>query len=60
MRYARRDAQVPVVLGIEPDPGESASFFSRVLDNDSAKNGAAAALAGVVVAVVQEVFWPSK
>ena len=41
-------------------PGESASFFSRVLDNDSAKKGAAAALAGVVVAVVQEVSWPSK
>ena len=60
MRYARRDAQVPVVLGIEPDPGESASCFSRVLDNDSAQKGAAAALAGVVVAVVQEVFWPSK
>ncbi len=39
-------------------PGESASFFSRVLDNDSAKKGAAAALAGVVVAIVQEALWP--
>ena len=35
------------------------SFFARILANESAKKGAAAAIAGVLVAVVQEALWPS-
>lgn len=41
-------------------PNDSPSFFSRLINNDSAKKGAAAAVAGIVVAVVQEALWPSK
>ena len=44
----------------DPDAQEERSYISRVFDNDSAKKGAAAAIAGVVVAVVQEALWPSK
>jgi hypothetical protein len=38
----------------------SPSFVSRILANDSAQKGAAAAIAGVLVAVIQEALWPSK
>jgi hypothetical protein len=41
-------------------PGAAPSFFERLINNDSAKKGAAAAVAGIVVAVVQEAIWPSK
>lgn len=36
------------------------SFFSRVLSNDAARKGLAAAVAGVIVAVVTEVVWPAE
>jgi hypothetical protein len=36
------------------------SFFSRVLSNDSARKGIAAAVAGVLVAVVTEAVWPAS
>ena len=36
------------------------TFVDRVMSNDSAKKGAAAAIAGLVVALVQEAIWPSK
>lgn len=36
------------------------SFVDRVLGNDAAKKGAAAAIAGLVVAIVQEAVFPSK
>ena len=37
----------------------SPSFFSRLISNDAARKGFAAALAGVLVAAVSEVLWPS-
>ena len=37
-----------------------ASYFERVLQNESLKKGAAAAIAGVIVAAVQEAIWPSR
>ncbi|MDC0743208.1 MULTISPECIES: hypothetical protein [Polyangium] len=40
------------------NPGTS--FIKRVLGNDSAKKGAAALVAGVVLAVVTEAIWPSN
>ena len=36
------------------------SFFSRVLSNESAQKGLAAAGAGVLIAVITEVIWPSS
>jgi hypothetical protein len=38
---------------------QSPSFFARILGHDATRKGAAAAIAGVVVAVVSEVIWPS-
>jgi len=38
---------------------EAPSYISRVLNNDSTRKGAAAALAGLFVAVVSEALWPS-
>ncbi len=41
------------------DPS-SPSFFSRIISNDAAKKGLAGAVAGILVAVVTEVLWPSN
>lgn len=35
-------------------------FVIRVLNADSTKKGAAAAIAGLLVAVVSEALWPSE
>jgi hypothetical protein len=37
----------------------SPSFFSRLITNDAARKGFAAALAGLVVAAISETLWPS-
>ncbi len=42
-----------------PD-SESPSFFSRIISNDAAKKGLAGAVAGLLVAVVTEVLWPTN
>ncbi len=39
----------------DPNP----SFFSRIFANDAARKGLAGAIAGILVAVVSEVVWPS-
>jgi hypothetical protein len=45
---------------IEPtDTDNTPGFLARVIGNDSAKKGLAAAVAGVLVAVVSEALWPS-
>jgi hypothetical protein len=45
---------------IEPaNTDDSPGYLARVIGNDSAKKGLAAALAGVLVAVVSEALWPS-
>lgn len=36
------------------------SLMSRVLSSDAAKKGIASAVAGVLVAVISEVIWPSE
>ena len=36
------------------------SFFSRVLNADATRKGAAGAVAGLLVAVVTESLWPTK
>ena len=36
------------------------SFMNRVLSNETARKGLAGAIAGVLVAVVSEVIWPSE
>jgi hypothetical protein len=38
----------------------AASYVMRVLNNDSLKKGAAAAVAGLLVAAVSEAIWPSS
>jgi hypothetical protein len=38
----------------------SNNFLSRVVSNDATKKGLAAAVAGVVVALVCESAWPSR
>jgi hypothetical protein len=40
-------------------PVSKPSFFGRVAANDSARKGAAALLAGVLIAVVSEALWPT-
>lgn len=43
-----------------PAPGASPPpFVLRVLSADSTKKGAAAAIAGLLVAVITEAIWPS-
>jgi hypothetical protein len=41
-----------------PD-SQSPSFISRIISNDTARKGLAGAVAGILVAVVTEVLWPS-
>jgi hypothetical protein len=38
----------------------TSSFFSRIFANDAARKGVAGAIAGILVAVVSEVVWPSS
>ena len=38
---------------------ESPSFFSRIISNDAARKGIAGLVAGVIVAAVSEVLWPT-
>lgn len=38
----------------------SQSFFSRLISNDAARKGLAAALAGVIVAAISETLWPAE
>ena len=38
---------------------DTPGFITRVISNDATKKGAAAALAGILVAVVSEALWPS-
>lgn len=42
---------------IVPNPN---SFLSRVSQHDAARKGAAAFVAGVLVAVVSEALWPQE
>ena len=37
----------------------SPSFFARLIANDAARKGFAAAVAGVLVATVTEILWPN-
>ena len=43
-------------MSIDPSP----SFFSRLISNDAARKGLAGAVAGVLVAAISEVLWPSE
>ena len=43
----------------EPNSNKPA-FFSRVVGNDAARKGLAGAVAGLLVAVVSELIWPSS
>lgn len=53
---------MPITPNAAPTNPENpgASFIKRVLGNDSTKKGAAALVAGVVLAVVTEAIWPSN
>ncbi len=42
------------------NPPGGDSFLTRVINADSTKKGAAAAIAGVLVAVISEAIWPSS
>lgn len=42
------------------NPAPGTPFVVRVLNADSTKKGAAAAIAGLLVAVVSEALWPSE
>lgn len=35
------------------------SFINRLISNDSARRGVAAAVAGVIVAAISETLWPT-
>jgi len=43
-------------MSIDPSP----SFFTRLISNDAARKGLAGAVAGVLVAAISEVLWPSE
>lgn len=40
---------------ITPSP----SFLSRIIANDAARKGVAGAVAGLLVAAISEILWPS-
>ena len=42
------------------DNSNTPSFMSRIFANDAARKGLAGAIAGILVAVVSEVVWPSN
>ena len=44
----------------EIDTPNDPSFFARIIANDAAKKGLATAIAGVLIAAVTELVWPSK
>jgi hypothetical protein len=44
----------------EIDTPTDPSFLTRLLNNDAAKKGLATAVAGVLIAAVTELVWPSK
>jgi hypothetical protein len=44
---------------MSPSTEKTASFFGRVLSNDSFKKGVAGAFAGALVAVVGELLFPT-
>jgi len=41
-------------------PNNDPSFFDRIISNDAAKKGLATAIAGVLIAAVTELVWPSN
>ena len=43
-----------------PTENNKPSFVSRIFANDAARKGLAGAIAGILVAVVSEVVWPSN
>jgi len=44
---------------MSPNTEKTASFFGRVIANDSFRKGVAGAVAGALVAVVGEILFPS-
>jgi hypothetical protein len=44
----------------EIDTPTDPSFLTRLLNNDAAKKGLATAVAGVLIAAVTELVWPSS
>ena len=44
----------------EIDTPTDPSFFTRLLNNDAAKEGLATAVAGILIAAITEVVWPSS
>ena len=42
------------------NPITTPGFLARIIRNDSTRKGVAAAAAGVVIAAVSEVLWPSS
>ena len=42
------------------DTPNNPSFFDRLMNNDAAKKGLATAVAGVLIAAVTELVWPSN
>lgn len=38
----------------------SPSFFTRLINNESARKGIAAAAAGIIIAAVSEALWPNS
>jgi hypothetical protein len=40
-------------------PDEPRDYFRRVIENESTRKGAAAAVAGVVIAALVEAMWPT-
>lgn len=46
---------------LTPNPApQGSNFFERVVEHDAARKGLAAAVAGIVVAAVSEMIWPSE
>ena len=43
-----------------PAPSNAGSYVIRVLTADATKKGAAAAVAGLLVAAISEAIWPSS
>jgi hypothetical protein len=61
----KNNEQAHLLVPMEEDMSEidtpnDPSFFTRIITNDAAKKGLATAIAGVLIAAVTELVWPSK
>ena len=56
---AHKESLMPTSTPAPSNPGAAIPYVVRVLTADATKKGAAAAVAGILVAAISEAIWPS-